>query len=107
MIDGYNDLSQCFLWEWKESVLGPLTFDSERTLIFDGLNFMVIKDGHPDDAPEEITMESTSLIRWLQNKVMERDPSLLNDTKWYYRTLWHEYIRITQVSLLRKEILLK
>ena len=100
--DGYNDLSRCFLWEWNENVLGPLTFDAERTLTFDGLNFMVRRKGHPDDAVPGLTerqgaTDSTSLVRWLEDKVRERDPKLLEDRKWANRTLWHEFIRITKV----------
>lgn len=103
MITGYNDLSRCFIWEWNEKVLGPLTFDAERTLTFDGVNFMVRRKGHPDDAVPGLkerkgATDSTSLIRWLEGKVMERDPNLLNDRKWTNRTLWHEYLRITKVK---------
>ena len=101
-ISGYNDISKCFLWEWNENVLGPLTFDADRTLTFDGVNFMVRRRGHPDDAVPGLTerkgaTDSTSLIRWLEGKVMDRDATLLNDKRWFNRTLWHEYLRITKV----------
>ena len=102
-MDGYNDLSKCFLWEWNVHKLGPLTFDADRTLTFDGVNFMERRRGHPDDGlpPPPYTNTSTfsvSLERWLEKKVAAREPELLNDTKWKYRTLWHEYLRITEVS---------
>ena len=91
------------MWEWNENKLGPLTFDSERTLTFDGVNFMVRQSGHPDDGPQAEEKKkgataSTSLVRWLEDKVAERDPNLLKDTKWKSRTLWHEFLRITQVN---------
>lgn len=61
--------------------------------------------GHPDDGPQEEEQKkgatsSVSLVRWLEDKVMKRDPTMLNDPKWKARTLWHEFMRITQVTLL-------
>lgn len=102
VIDGYNDLSKCFLWEWNVQKLGPLTFDADRTLTFDGVNFMERRRGHPDDGlpPPPFVNDATfsvSLTRWLEKKVMARDHELLKDPKWRYRTLWHEYLRITEV----------
>ena len=88
------------MWEWDEAVLGPLTFDAERTLTFDGNNFMLRIEGHPDDETECIKSVSISLEAWLIEKVRDRDPNLLKDEKWKYRTLWHEYIRQTHVSFI-------
>ena len=97
-LDGYNDLDKCFLWEWDYGRFGPLTFDAERTLSFDGVNFMLRRKGHPDDEYDDPDATfSISLVRWLEEKVAERDPSLLRNTKWRYRTLWHEFLRITKV----------
>ena len=63
---------------------------------------MVRESGHPDDGPQQAEKErgatsSVSLVRWLEDKVRDRDPTLMNDTKWRARTLWHEFLRITQV----------
>ena len=96
MIDGYKDLSQYAFWEWDESILGPLTFDEHRTLSFDGSKFMLRYEGHPD-VDEVVESFSIPLEKWLMEHVKERDPDLLKDKKWKYRTLWHEFIRVTQV----------
>ena len=76
-------------------VKGRLYFDSKRTLYFDGNHFMVRTKGHPDS--RKIRSFSTNLETWLIDCIRERDPGLLNDTKWMYRNLWHELIRQMQV----------
>ena len=99
IIDGYIDLSKCLMWEWNEAKLGPMFIDSDRTFFFDGQSFMQRTDGHPDDATTNETCVSMSLELWLVEQVDRRDPELLKDQKFYFRTLWHEFLRITKVRI--------
>ena len=92
----YGDYSKMFLWLWDEKELGRLYLDSERTVYFDGQNFMLRVRGEPDD--ERIKGKSLSLVTWLTEMVRDRDESLLEDKKWINKHLWHEFIRITKVS---------
>jgi len=98
-MDGYNDLTKCFLWEWNEAKLGPLFIDSDRTFFFDGQNFMYRIEGHPDDEVNAATCESMSLELWLVEQTDRRDPEVLKDQKCYYTSLWHEFLRITRVNI--------
>ena len=102
MIDGYVDLSKCLLWEWNESLLGPMYIDSDRTFFYDGQSFMQRTDGHPDDATTKETCVSLSLELWLVEQADRRDPELTKDKKFYYRNLWHEFLRVTKVSKIFK-----
>ena len=102
-MEGYNDLTKCVLWDWNESKLGPLYVDSDRTFFFDGQNFMCRIDGHPDDEMTGASCESMSLELWLVEQTDRRDPELLKDQKFYYTTLWHEFLKITQVSEVIRE----
>ena len=97
LIDGYRDISRSDFWEWNENILGPLTFDKDRTLTFDGNNFMVRYEGHPD-VDEVVKSHSIPLEKWLSEHAKNRDPSLVIDKKWKYRTLWHEFLIVTQVN---------
>ena len=96
---GYNDLSKYMLWKWDEEKLGPLFIDPARTFFFDGQNFMYRTDGHPDDESLPETCVSMSLELWLDEQLGRRDPELLKDEKFYFTNLWHEFLRITKVSL--------
>ena len=64
-IPGYTDLSKAFLWEWDESKLGELTFDSECTLTYDGTHFYVKK---PNRAGR-MAKFSIALESWLENRL--------------------------------------
>ena len=80
--------------------------DSDRTLFYDGQNFMYRVDGHPDDELGGATCESISLELWLVEQTDRRDPELLKDQKFYYTTLWHEFIRITKVIMMHTQFTL-
>ena len=95
--EGYTDLTKVFLWEWNVNKLGRLYLDAECKLFYDGENFMVRTSGHPDD--EKFSSVSVSLTNYLTDRIRERDVKILNDVKWKNKHLWHEFIRMTMVSL--------
>ena len=68
-------------------------FDEDCTIYFDGNNFII-----KSDAPSK-TKFSVGLETWLIEKVRERDPKLLEDKKWRYKTLWHELMLQMKVNL--------
>ena len=92
-IDGYENVSQCFLWEWDAKKLGRITIDRERNLIFDGSNFMV-KYKKEDGSSSR---HSISLENWLIAEIKKKDASVLLDDKWKFKTLWFELMKIMQV----------
>ena len=64
---GYLDLAEMYLWEWDESELGELTFDSDLTLTFDGSYFYVKK---PNRAGR-MAKFSIALESWLENRLRQ------------------------------------
>ena len=61
-------------------------------------------DGHPDDEINAASCESIALELWLVDQTDRRDPELLKDQKFYYTTLWHEFLRITKVIMMHQQI---
>ena len=92
---GYNDVTKAFMWEWDEKKLGRMYLDAECLIYFDGTNFMLRENGHPDD--NRFARSSVSLTSILIDRLRERDSSLLDDVKWRNKNLWHEFIIMTQV----------
>ena len=89
----YKDITKCFLWEWDTVKFGWMPVDKDRELVFDGTNFMirvVAEDG-------TTSRKSISLVKWLNDHIQRRDASILNDTDWKFKNLWHEWLRVTQV----------
>ena len=88
------------MWKWDRRKLGSLAFDKDRKLVFDGSVFMC-REKDPNN-PEQFIYHSISLENWLIAAALERDPDAFageNGSKWRNRTLWHEFLRVTQVLI--------